>query len=766
MMSAHDRPNATNASSGPASQPASTTQPDAANQPASTTQPDAANQPGATTHASRIAAELNLRTHQVAAAIELLSSGNTLPFVARYRKEATGGLDDAELRALDARWKLLEALDARRATIVSAIEEQGQLTDELRSALLAADSKSALEDLYQPYKQKRKTRASVAREKGLQGLADLILQQAPGHRPARDLARPFVSKACPTADEALAGARDIVAETISDDATVRRVTREKAMDWGTVVSKRIPKGEDPREVFALYYDYNQRVPRLHPHQILAINRGEKEGVLRVKVDLPERDWRDAVRLRYRSDRRSSLAEEMDLAIEDAASRLLLPAIGRDVRRALSETAEAHAIEVFGRNLRALLGQPPLAGHAVMGIDPAFRTGCKLAVVDERGRVLATDTIYPHVPQRREAEALSTMEALIQRHKVKLLAIGNGTASRETEALVARLTREREDLHYLVVDESGASVYSASALASDELPDLDVSIRGAVSIARRVQDPMAELVKIDPRSIGVGLYQHDVDQGALTQALDGVVEDSVNAVGVDLNSASPALLAHVAGIGPKLAANIVAERDARGGFRSRKALKKVKGLGPKAFEQAAGFLRVREGEEPLDASAIHPESYAVARELLKTAGLSSATILAADADRRRERESRLVTLVENRGLEPLAEALGTGPHTLSDILDQLQRPGRDPREDLPTPILRSDVLDMDDLSPGLRLHGTVRNVVDFGAFVDLGVKNDGLIHRSQMRPGQRLSVGDVVEVEILQVEPERGRIGLGLVRGEG
>ncbi len=709
----------------------------------------------------RITTQLNLRPEQVTATIELLDAGNTLPFIARYRKEMTGRLDEEQLRQLSTLLARLRALDKRRQTIVASIEAQGKLTPELHQQLLTADTRTTLEDLYQPYKPKRRTRASVAREKGLQGLADLILQQVRTRQTVAQIGAPFLTPDVPTVEDALAGARDIVAETISDHPEVRRITREKAIQWGMLRSEKTEKGEDPRGVYQLYYDFEYRVNRLRPHQVLAINRGEAEKALRVHVDIPERDWRAAIGSTFRPDRRSPLAGQLTLAADDGAQRLLLPAIERDVRRTLTEQAEAHAISVFAANLRALLNQPPLAGHTVLGIDPGFRTGCKVAVVDPTGKVLDTATIYPHEPQKRWDATLHTLAALIAQHQVTLIAIGNGTASRETEQLVAELIHTQfsnlqspiPNLQYLIVSEAGASVYSASPLARAELPDMDVSIRGAVSIARRVQDPLAELVKINPQSIGVGMYQHDVNQAQLAAALTSAVESVVNSVGVDVNSASPALLTHVAGIGPKLAARIVAHRDTNGPFPNRMALKSVPGLGSKTFEQAAGFLRVRGGDNPLDGSAIHPESYPIAEAVLKRAGLTPQTEPA-------EQEAGLAELQAQQRLSVLAAELGTGVPTLTDILEQLVRPGRDPRADLPAPILRSDVLTMDDLQPGLRLKGTVRNVVDFGAFVDVGVKHDGLLHRSKMPAGTRLKVGDVIEVEILRVEPERGRIALG------
>ncbi|MEM8529377.1 MAG: Tex family protein [Chloroflexota bacterium] len=704
-------------------------------------------------YAQRIAAQFNIQPEKVASTITLLDDGNTLPFIARYRKEQTGGLDEEQIRQISTTLENLRALDERRETIIASITEQGKLTIELHQQLLAAETRTALEDLYQPYKPKRRTRASIAREKELQPLADLILEQPHTRQSLEQLAEEFVSEEVPSLDEAFAGARDIVAETISDHPEVRRITREKALQWAVLNSDKSDKAEDPRSVYQTYYEFEGLVNRLRPHQILALNRGESENVLRINITVQERDWRGAIATIFRASPRSPLAEQIELAITDSAERLLLPAIERDVRRTLTETAEEHAIDVFASNLRALLNQPPLAGNTVMGIDPGFRTGCKVVVVDATGKVLATTTIYPHEPQKRRNDSLQTLTNLIARHQVTLIAIGNGTASRETEQLVAELTRKLSSVHYLIVNEAGASVYSASPLARAELPEMDVSMRGAVSIARRVQDPLAELVKIDPQSIGVGLYQHDVDQPRLTNALASVVESVVNNVGVDVNTASPALLTHVAGIGPKLSERIVAYRDEHGPFPNRKALKKVSGLGPKAFEQSAGFLRIREGDTPLDSSAIHPESYAVAEKVLSHAKIT----LQMSTD---ERQASLHTFQQNHLIDTLATTLGTGVPTLTDIFEQLIRPGRDPREDLPTPILRSDILSLEDLQPGLRLNGTVRNVVDFGAFVDIGVKQDGLLHRSQMPRGTVVNVGDVIEIEIIKVEAERGRIALG------
>jgi len=698
-----------------------------------------------------IATLLQVKPSQVEAVIKLLDDGNTVPFIARYRKEMTGSLDDEQIRIIADELTRLRGLDERRAAILASIEEQGKLTDELRAAIEAAATLTALEDLYAPYKKKRRTRAMVAREKGLEPLADLILKQGSGS--LEKLAAKFLNDQVTSIEEALQGARDIVAETISDNANVRSTLREKALKFSTVYSKKIEDAVDEKRVYESYYDFTSRVDRLLPHQILAITRGEKEGVLKVRVDIPERDWLDAIQSEYEQDIISPFADQLALAIQDCAERLLLPAIERDVRREKGEGADNHAIQVFASNLRALLSQAPLANHTVLGLDPGFRTGCKVAVVDSTGKLLDTGTIYPHEPKNDWQGAINTLQDMINRHHVTLITIGNGTASRETEKLVAELTRSTSQTKYLIVNEAGASVYSASALARAEFPKLDVSIRGAVSIARRAQDPLAELVKIDPKSIGVGMYQHDVDQSALNHALDGVVESVVNHVGVDVNTASPALLTHVVGIGPKLAENIVAHRDSNGPFKSRAALKKVSGLGPKAFEQAAGFLRIRAGSNPLDETAIHPESYILAETLLARAGLKVDSPL-------EKRIHAVESLTSTTTVEALAAEFGCGVPTLKDVLEQLVRPGRDPRSDTPAPILRSDVLKAEDLVTGMQLKGTVRNVVDFGAFVDIGVKQDGLLHRTQIPNGTILQVGDILDVEIQKIDMERGRISLG------
>ncbi|HSQ27170.1 MAG TPA: Tex family protein [Anaerolineales bacterium] len=703
-----------------------------------------------------IAAQLKVRPEQISTTIQLLDADNTIPFIARYRKEATGGLDEEQLRQTSDLLGKLRALDERRQTVLNSIEEQGKLTPELQQQIQAAVTMTELEDLYQPYKPKRRTRASMARERGLQPLADKILSQELGAQSLDDLAAAYLSDEVPTVDDAWAGARDIVAETVSDHPQVRQTTRQKALQWGLLQCEKVEGAEDVRRVYEIYYSGEFRVDRMRSHQVLAINRGETDKVLKVRVQVAERDWQNAVYAVYRKDTRSVFAEQLEMAVSDAAERLLLPAIERDVRRELTEKAEGHAILVFAENLRALLSQPPLSGFTVMGIDPGFRTGCKIAIVDPTGKLLDTATIYPHQPQNQWAQTLEKLAILVKKYAVQLLAIGNGTASRETEQLAAELISSIKGLHYLMVSEAGASVYSASPLARAEMPQLDVSLRGAVSIARRVQDPLAELVKIDPKSIGVGMYQHDVDQKQLTAALNAVVESVVNAVGVDVNTASPALLTYVAGIGPKLAERMVAYREERGVFTSRQEFTRVSGLGPKAFEQAAGFLRIRNGSNPLDASAIHPESYKAAEKVLKMAGSGVHT-------QPEERKDALDALLQQKSLEQIAAEIQIGIPTLRDILVQLVRPGRDPRQDLPTPVLRSDVLKMEDLVVGMCLKGTVRNVVDFGAFVDIGVKQDGLLHRSQVPVSSTLKVGDIIQVEIQKVEADRGRISLAWVK---
>ncbi len=702
-----------------------------------------------------VAADLHLESPRVTAAVTLLDEGNTIPFIARYRKEVTGTLDEEELRKIAERVTYRRNMEDRRETILRSLEEQGVLTPELAADVTTADTLQRLEDLYRPYKPKRRTRASIAKEKGLQPLADLVLAQPlDGEREA--LAQPFLTEDVPTVEDAYAGARDIVAEVVADDPRARESLRNLTQRRGTLSAALADAEKDPKKVYQMYYGFFGDVRNLRPHQTLALNRAEREGALKITLELPEAEALGLVAQLYPADSGSPLSDDLLAARRDGYDRLLFPAIEREIRRALTEVADAHAIGVFATNLRALLLQPPFRGQVVLGIDPGIRTGCKVAVVDATGKVLDTRTIYP---DRHAEQAQDTLRHLVGKHHVTIVAIGNGTASRETELLVAGLIQDGLPVKYTIVNEAGASVYSASPLARQELPDMDVSLRGAVSIARRLQDPLAELVKIDPKSIGVGLYQHDVDQKALGEALDVVVESAVNSVGVDLNTASPALLRYVSGIGPKLADGIVTYRDQAGAFPSRQALRKVSGLGPKTFVQAAGFLRVPGGEEPLDNTPIHPESYPAARALLELLG---AELGAAELVREAEKVRR------GMDLDALAADLGTGRPTLEDILDALARPGRDPRDDLEGPILRGDVLKMEDLRPGMRLQGTVRNVVDFGAFVDIGVKRDGLIHISRMGPGyvrsphEKVAVGNVVDVEVIEVDIERGRVNLALV----
>jgi uncharacterized protein len=699
-----------------------------------------------------IAAQLNIHKEQVKTVIELLDSGNTIPFIARYRKEKTEELDENQIRQISLLQEKLHKLDNRRQTIYKSITKQGLLTPELHQKIETATTLTELEDLYQPYKPKRRTRAIIARERGLQGLADLIIQQSRPTTSPPALYNSYLSDQVPTIEDALAGARDIVAEQISDTPAVRKGIRDKANRWGILHCKKRQDGDDPTRVYETYYEFSLQVNKLRPHQVLAINRAEAKKILRIKIEIFERDWLQIINKQFHIDERSPFYKELSKAIHESADRLLLPSIERDVRRELTERAETHAIEVFARNLRSLLNQPPLVGHKVLGIDPGIRTGCKVAVVDETGKVLKTTTIYPHAPKNQKAESLETISELIHSHSITLIAIGNGTASRETERLISELTHSMFHVKYMIVSEAGASVYSASDLARSELPDMDVSMRGAVSIARRIQDPLAELVKIDPKSIGVGLYQHDINQHQLSAALKSIVESVVNNIGVDVNTASPALLTYVAGLGPSLAENIVNYRDKNGPFMKREAFLNVPGLGPRAFEQCAGFLRIRDGENFLDRSAIHPESYQIASQILEMVRLP-------DHSSEDERKIAIDHLISKKSNELLAFELGIGVPSLMDILEQLVRPGRDPREDLPAPVLRTDVILIGDLRPGMILKGSVRNVIDFGAFVDIGVKRDGLLHCSQIPLGSRIEVGEIIEVEISSVDTDRERISL-------
>lgn len=724
-----------------------------------------------------IAQELGLQPYQVAGAVELLDAGNTIPFIARYRKEATGGLDEVQLRLVETRLGYLRALSERKQAVLASIEEQDKLTDELRASIQAATTLQQVEDLYLPYKPRRRTRATMARERGLEPLAELMVAQETGAK-IEQLAQRFLSAEVTTLEEALAGARDIVAEQVSEDAIVREIARRATQQEGLVRVKLAKQDADPAGKYQVYHDFKAAVGELPPHQLLAINRGEREGALKVTLDAPEDLIVGQIENRVVRNLRSPFAPHLRAAVEDGYSRLVAPSIERELRGGLTEHSDDHAIHVFAANLKALLLQPPVRGKVVMGIDPGFRTGCKVAVVDGTGKYLASFTIYPHEPQRQRESSKALLAKAIEQFDVDVITIGNGTASRETEALVGEVVAEvdkvtsrqvdketgrqggkgRREVAYVMVNEAGASVYSASDEARREFPELDVSMRGAVSIARRLQDPLAELVKIDAKSIGVGLYQHDVDQKKLAATLDAVVEDAVNAVGVDVNTASPALLQYVAGIGPKVAQAIVAHRDQHGPFQQRSDLLKVKGLGPKAYQQAAGFLRVPESRNPLDRTNVHPESYGVVKNLLELAGLNLRMV---------DFASRLRQFRRDQRIDDLAVLLEVGAPTLEDIFEALLQPGRDPRDDLPAPVLRRDVLSLDDLSEGMVLTGTVRNVVDFGAFVDIGVKHDGLVHVSQMtdkyvrNPHEVVHVGDVVQVKVIKIERERGRVGLSM-----
>ncbi len=704
----------------------------------------------------QLAEELNLNLWQVEAAVNLIDSGNTVPFIARYRKEATGSLDDGQLRSLNDRLGSLRNLEKRREEIINAVTELGAMTDELLSAIGAAKTLSALEDLYMPYKKKKRTRATAAKEKGLEPLALEIFAQTSAV-PSEKLAEKFIDeeKGVTSVQEAVQGAMDIIAEMISDNAETRGALRRFMQSTAVITSY---SDTDQPGTYSNYYDYKEPVKSIAPHRLLAINRGEKEGVLKVSLDTDMDRALSIIMSNITKDKNSLTYNEVAAAAADSLKRLLYPSLENELRSMLTENAAEQAIKVFALNLKPLLMQPPLKGQVIMGFDPAYRTGCKIAVVDKYGKVLDTTVVYPTPPQNKTQEAAKTLKELIEKHGVTAIAIGNGTASKESEIFVADLIRDT-DVKYMVVSEAGASVYSASELAAKEFPQFDVSLRSAVSIARRLLDPLAELVKIEPKAIGVGQYQHDMPQKRLNEALFGVVESCVNSVGVDVNTASQSLLSYVAGIGPQLAKNIVSYREENGGFQNRKELKKVPKLGEKAFLQCAGFLRISDGTEPLDATAVHPESYGAAKELLKicTAG---------EQDKEKGFDFKhAAEYLDKIDLKKAAEQLGIGLPTLKDIAEELQKPGRDPRDELPPPLLRSDLLSIEDLKPEMILTGTVRNVVDFGAFVDIGVHQDGLVHISKIsnkfikHPSEAVRVGDIVKVKILEVDIPRKRITL-------
>ena len=697
-----------------------------------------------------LAQELGQKQQYVENVVNLIDEGNTIPFIARYRKEMHGAMDDTTLRNLETRLTYLRNLQQRRDEVKKSIENQGKLTQELSEAIDAAATMTEVEDLYRPYKQKRRTRGSIAREKGLDPLAQVIFAQ--DGQDIQELAKDFINeeKGVATAEEAIAGALDIIAENLSDDADIRKALRELCSRRGSLVSKAADPEADT--VYKLYYDFNQPISRLLDHQILAINRGEKEDILKVTVTLPGNEG-PALVCRAALKPTMQISQMVKAAAEDAYERLIFPSIQREVRNALTDRASEGAIHNFALNLKPLLMQPPVKGFVTMGLDPGYRNGCKVAVVDATGKVLATSVVYPTFNERKKQEAITTLSGLMRKFGVRHIAIGNGTASRETEAMTVELLRSFPEASYAIVNEAGASVYSASPLAAEEFPEYDVNLRSAVSIARRLQDPLAELVKIDPKAIGVGQYQHDCPQKELDAALGGVVEDCVNAVGVDANTASRSLLEQVSGLTAATAKNIVAYREENGPFTSRSQLKKVPKLGPKAFEQCAGFLRIPESKEILDNTGVHPESYAAAKALLKLLNCQD--------------PKELPNSLERYGIQKAAQEVGVGAPTLQDIAKELSKPGRDPRDELPKPILRKDVLEMKDLKPGMVLTGTVRNVIDFGVFVDIGVHQDGLVHISEVcgrrlkHPSEMVKVGDVVDVVVLSVDEQRHRISLSM-----
>jgi uncharacterized protein len=703
----------------------------------------------------QIAAELNIAMKQVRTTVDLLDEGNTIPFIARYRKEMTGELDENQLRSIEERLQYLRNLEDRKVEVIRLIDEQGKLTDELRGSIVGASKLQEVEDLYRPYRQKRKTRASVAKERGLEPLADWIMAQ-PKQGDLMAEAGKYVDaeKEVATAEDAVQGAMDIIAENVADDAKIRAWVRKYTYDQGVLQCE--AKDAEQESVYEMYYAYQEPVRKLPPHRILAINRGEREDVLKVRLEVTADRIHDFIAKQIVKGP-SVTRDTLGSVIEDAYKRLIAPSIEREIRNELTEKAEEHAIKIFAENLRNLLLQAPVKGNTVLGVDPAYRTGCKLAVVDDTGKVLDIAVTYPTPPHTKVAEAEKIIMALNERHQVSLIVIGNGTASRETEQFVADLIAKLPErkLQYLIVSEAGASVYSASKLAQEEFPDYDVAERSAVSIARRLQDPLAELVKIDPKAIGVGQYQHDVSQKRLEESLGFVVESAVNHVGVDLNTASPSLLSHVSGVNATIAKNIVAFRESNGKFVSRSQVKKVPRLGAKTFEQCAGFMRISGGENPLDNTPIHPESYDAVYRLLDRVGMEPAQVGSAE----------LRDKLRSLDLEAAAPDLGVGVPTLRDIVDSLQRPGRDPRDELPGPIFHTEVLKIEDLKPGMQLQGTVRNVTDFGAFVDIGVKNDGLVHISQVsdrfvkHPMDVVSVGDTVTVWVHSVDVGKGRVGL-------
>ena len=707
-----------------------------------------------------IADELKVRASQVDATIKLIDEGNTIPFIARYRKEVTGGLSDEQLRILGERLNYLRNLENRKEEVKNSIEEQGKLTDEIVKALGEAKILAEVEDIYRPYKQKKRTRATIAKEKGLEPLAQVIIEQNE-NEDIYDIATKYIDidKEINTAEEAIKGAMDIIAENISDNPNYRKEIKRICYRDGLIVTK---AAKNEKSSYEMYYDFSEKVNRIPSHRILAINRGEKEEFLKVKIEKPEDVILNFIQKDIIKDNNQQVANILIETILDSFKRLIEPSIDREIRSDLTEKAEEKAIKVFGQNAKQLLLGAPIKNLTVIGFDPAYRTGCKIAVIDETGKLLATTTVYPTEPQNDVDGAKRELLKLINKYNVNMIAIGNGTASRESEMFVSDLIKDvKHEIHYAIVSEAGASVYSASKLATEEYPDINVSLRGAISIARRLQDPLAELVKIEPKAIGVGQYQHDVNQKKLTESLTGVVEDAVNKVGVDVNTATPSLLSYVAGINKTIANNIVKYRDENGKLKERKALLKVPKLGKVAFEQCAGFIRIFDGNNPLEITAVHPESYAQTEKLLKNIGYSKDDLL--NKDSLKEIRQKLSNISTNK----LAKELEIGEMTLKDIIEELSKPGRDPREEMPKPILRNDVLKFEDLKEGMILTGTVRNVIDFGAFVDIGVKHDGLVHISELsdkfvkNPSEIVSIGDIVKVKVIKIDTEKQKVSLSM-----
>lgn len=707
-----------------------------------------------------IAKELNIKESQVEATVKLIDEGNTIPFIARYRKEVTGGLSDEILRELGERLTYLRNLETRKEEVKKSIEEQGKLTNEIIIALQDAKILAEVEDIYRPYKQKKRTRATIAKEKGLEELANIIFKQ---HETSsiEDIAKEFINeeKGVNTIEGAISGAKDIIAENISDNANYRKEIKRIYYREGVITTKAI---KDEKSSYEMYYDFSEKVNRIPSHRILAINRGEKEEFLKIKIDKPEDAILNFIQKDIIKDFNSQYATYLIESIQDSFKRLIEPSVEREIRSDLTEKAEEQAIKVFGKNAKQLLLGAPLKNLTVMGFDPAYRTGCKIAVIDETGKLLETTTVYPTEPQNDVAGAKKELKKLITTYNINMIAIGNGTASRESEMFVADLIKEvEEDVHYAIVSEAGASVYSASKLATEEYPDINVSLRGAISIARRLQDPLAELVKIDPKAIGVGQYQHDVNQKKLAEILTGVVEDAVNKVGVDVNTATPSLLSYVSGINKTIANNIVKYRDENGMLKERKQLLKVPKLGKVAFEQCAGFIRIFDGKNPMEITAVHPESYEQAEKLLAEVGYKKEDLM--DKEKLKELKVKLNSI----NIENMSKRLSVGEMTLKDIIDELSKPGRDPRDEMPKPILRNDVLKFEDLKEGMILNGTVRNVIDFGAFVDIGVKHDGLVHISELsdnfvkNPSDVVSIGDIVKVKVIKLDLERQKVSLSM-----